>query len=93
MEMHRRQNNGLRYKCDICGATYARNSSVKDHIKEVHNVEPLAEEGELFSEIDQDDVKVLPRTRAPKGRTVIEETITADRDDDEELVEEAQWIQ
>ncbi|XP_055693839.1 zinc finger protein 391-like [Lutzomyia longipalpis] len=104
MEMHRRPCNGLRYKCDICGATYARNSSVKDHIKEAHNMDPLVDEGELFTEIDRSTGEQVEQEeeepKATRTRNVAktskdevqlhEETITMD--DDEVLVAEAEWI-
>ncbi|XP_059622754.1 zinc finger protein 771 [Phlebotomus argentipes] len=90
MEMHRKPANGLRYKCDICGATYARNSSVKDHIKEAHGDDPLMEETELFTEIDR--AAELAVETLEDAKIVATSIALGSEADDEVLVAEAEWI-
>lgn len=36
METHKKANHNLKHKCNICGATYARNFALRDHVKEQH---------------------------------------------------------
>ncbi|GAB0087668.1 zinc finger protein 271 [Sergentomyia squamirostris] len=83
MEMHKKPNNGLRYKCDLCGATYARNSSVKDHIKKTHN---RVSDGDLYSEIDPtSDITSAVEKVTPN--TLMEGEL-----DDDVVVDEVEWI-
>uniref|UniRef100_A0A1B0DLL6 C2H2-type domain-containing protein n=2 Tax=Phlebotomus papatasi TaxID=29031 RepID=A0A1B0DLL6_PHLPP len=91
MEMHRKPANGLRYKCSICGATYARNSSVKDHIKEAH---PVTEGEELFSDVERSQaipVEILDVEKDITGTNVPIE-LQVEEIDDEVLMGEAEWI-